>query len=188
MTRNFASDPVSVEAVAEVVDLARRSPSAGNTQAVDFLVLTDGEVAAYWDVTLPVERRAAFAWPGLLNAPVLILIWVSPGSYVSRYGEDDKSRAGLGDDLQSWTTPYWWVDGGMAAMSALLAAQASGLGALFFGVFDHEDEVRQRFGVPEDRRVVGAIAMGHPAEDQRVGSSARRPRRTLDDVMHLGEW
>ena len=54
MTRNFASDPVSVETVAEVVDLARRSPSAGNTQAVDFLVLTDGEVAAYWDVTLPV--------------------------------------------------------------------------------------------------------------------------------------
>ena len=188
MTRNFDPDPVSVEALAEILDLARRSPSAGNTQAVDFLVLTDGDVAAYWDVTLPVERRPTFAWPGLLNAPALVLVWVAPGSYVRRYGEDDKARTGLGEDVEAWATPYWWVDGGMAAMSVLLGAESLGLGALFFGVFDHEDAVRQRFGVPEDRRVIGAIAMGRPAEDQRAGSSALRARRTLDDVMHLGRW
>ncbi len=188
MTRNFLSDAVPDDVVDTIVDLARRSPSAGNTRAVEFLVLTGDAVVAYWELTLPEERRAGFPWPGLLLAPVLVLPWVEPDAYRRRYAEGDKAHTGLGSGVDAWATPYWWVDGGMAAMAILLAAADAGLGALFFGVFDHEDAVRGRFGVPHGRRVVGAVALGWPAPEQRASLSARRSGPALAEVVHRDRW
>jgi hypothetical protein len=43
--------------------------------------------------------------------------------------------------------------------------------------------------VPGDRRLIGAVALGHPAADDRPSGSARtRPRRPLDQVVHRGRW
>ena len=61
------------------------------------------------------------------------------------------------------------------------------VGALLFGLFEHEEVVRVRFGVPEGRRAVGAIALGHPAPDRPSGS-ASRVRPPLDAVIHRGRW
>jgi nitroreductase len=188
MTRNFLDEPVAEAVVDGLVDLARRSPSAGNAQAMDFLILAGDDVAAYWDVTLPEQRRSSFPWPGLLSAPALIVPWVQPQAYVRRYSEPDKEHTGLGASADAWSTPYWWVDGGMASMVILLAAEAAGLGALFFGLFGHEPALRERFGVPVGHRAVGAIAVGYPAAHQRPSRSAGRARRDLDEVVHRGGW
>ena len=189
MTRNFLSTPLDRAVVDHLLDRARRAPSAGNTASTQFLVLdTPDAVAAYWDTTLPVERRASFAWPGLLEAPVLIVPWVDPAAYVARYAEPDKAHTGLGDAAADWPVPYWFVDGGAAVMSILLGAEAEGLGALLFGLFEHESAVRRRFGVPDRLRAVGAVALGHGAPDERASASARRPRRRLDEVVHRGAW
>lgn len=189
MTRAFTGESVAPAVVDDIVDLARRSPAAGNTAALDFLVLEGPrQVAAYWDTTLPAERRSGFPWPDLLVAPVLIVPYVRPDAYIERYGEADKARTGLGQDQSAWSTPYWWVDGGMAAMLVLLAAADHGLGALFFGLFDHEPDVARAFGVPDDRRAVGAIALGHPAGQQRASQSSNRPRPPLHQIVHRGSW
>jgi nitroreductase len=43
--------------------------------------------------------------------------------------------------------------------------------------------------VPKGRRLVGAVALGYPAADDRPSGSARtRPRRPLDQVVHWGRW
>ncbi len=189
MTRAFTAEPVSDDVIDDIIDLARRSPAAGNTAALDFLVLAGAdEVDRYWETTLPPEARSTFPWPDLLAAPVLVVPWVRPGAYTERYAEPDKARTGLGAGEDAWSTPYWWVDGGMAAMLVLLAAADRGLGALFFGVFDHEPAVAETFGVPGDRRAIGAIAVGHPAPAQRPSRSAARGRPPLDDVIHRGQW
>ena len=189
MTRAFTTEPVPAPVVDNMVDLARRGPTAGNTAALDFLVLEGAEaVGRYWDTTLPAEARAAFPWPDLLSAPVLIVPWVRPSAYTERYAEPDKARTGLGDGQEAWATPYWWVDGGMAAMLLLLAAADRDLGALFFGVFDHEPSVARTFGVPTDRRAIGAVAIGHPAPTQRTSRSASRGRPGLEDLIHRGRW
>ena len=146
MTRAFRPDAVDPALVDRFIDAARRAPAA------EFLVLEGADVARYWDVTLPAERRAGFPWPQLLLAPVLVLPFVEPDAYVRRYSEPDKSGTGLGVSEAAWVTPYWWVDGGMAVMTMLLAAEEAGLGALFFGVFEHENAVKARFGVPDARR------------------------------------
>jgi nitroreductase len=176
-----------------VLDAARRGPTAGNTWALELLVLDGPEsTAAYWDATLPAERRAAFPWPGLLQAPVLVIPVIDPAAYVQRYAEDDKARTGLGESPDAWAVPYWWVDAGAAVMSMLLAAEANGLGTLLFGQFDHEPAVAERFGIPEGRRAVGTVAVGHPAPRARAtsasGSVRSRRRPTLDEIVHRGAW
>lgn len=188
MVRSFESRPVPAEVLDRVLDLARRVPAAGNTQGLDLVVLEGAETARYWDVTLDAAARRAFPWPRLLDAPVLIIPVGDPAAYVARYAEPDKVRSGLGEGVEAWTVPYWYVDTAFAAMLALLAAVDSGLGALFFGQFGHEEAVKRALGIPADRRPVGTIALGYATDDQRVSASARRPRRSFDEVVHRGGW
>ena len=84
--------------------------------------------------------------------------------------------------------PYWWVDGGAVVQNLLLAATAAGLGACLFGQFAHEAAVRAAFGVPDDRRALGTVALGWPAEADDPGRSAGRARPALDVVVHRGRW
>jgi nitroreductase len=188
MVRSFADEPVAPDVLDRVLDAARRAPAAGNTQAIDLLVLTGpAETGRYWDVTLPPDRRAGFRWPGLLAAPVLVLVYVRPAAYPERYGEVDKAATGLGAGAGRWPVPYWHVDAGMAVMAVLLAAVGEGLGALFFGQFAHAPALRSAFGVPDGHEAVGTLAIGHPAPDE-PGRSASRPRRPLAEIIHRGHW
>lgn len=187
MCRAFRPDPLPTDVVDGLLDLARRHPSAGNTAATSFLVLEGPATAGYWDVSLPPARRAGFPWPGLLAAPVLVVVCTDPGAYVARYAEPDKARTGLGAGDEAWPVPYWFVDGGMGAMALLLAATDAGLGACFFGLFEHERPVLDAFGVPAGIRAVGTVALGHPAPD-RPSASAGRGRPAFAQVVHRGRW
>lgn len=188
MVRAFTDQPVDPAVVDRLVDLARRAPSAGNSQGWAFLALTgDQETARYWDIALPADRRAGFRWPGLVSAPVLIVVLVRPDAWVERYAEPDKAATGLGRGEGEWPVPYWWVDGGMAVEHLLLGAADAGLGACFFGLFDHEAAVLAALGVPDGWRALGTVALGHPAPDE-PGRSARRGRRPLEEVLHRGSW
>lgn len=189
MVRNYAHRPVEPELLDGLIDLARRAPSAGNSQGASFIVLEGSEqTARYWDTTLPSERRDSFPWPGLLNAPVIVLPVADERAYLARYAEADKARAGLGSDAAAWPIPYWQVDCAMATMTLLHAAVDAGLGALFFGVFEHEPAVCAEFAIPPGVRPIGALTIGWPADEQRASKSAGRPRRDLADVIHRGGW
>ena len=193
MCRDYLTRPIPDELLRRVLHAAFRGPSAGNTAALDLLVLQGDDVAAYWDLTLPDDgpggRRATFPWPGLLRAPVLVVPVVDPDEYVARYAEPDKAASGLGAGPGAWQVPYWWVDGGAAVMALLLAAEDAGLGCLLFGQFDHEPAVAQRFGIPDGRRALGTIALGWPAPDgRRPSASARRGRPDPGERIHLGSW
>lgn len=187
MRRSFAATPVDAGWLDGVLDLARRVPSAGNSQGLDWLVLAGAsQTDRYWSVTLG-ERRYGFTHQGLLGAPVLVVVLADPGVYVSRYGEADKAHTGLGDGADAWGVPYWFVDAGMAVQTLLLAVEEAAMSACLFGLFDHEEAVLDAFGVPEGVRAVGTVAIGHRATgEEPVGRSATRPRR--DDVIHHGAW
>ncbi len=188
MVRAFTSEPVDPVVVDGLVDLARRAPSAGNSQGWAFVVLEGADqTAVYWDAALPVERRASFRWPGLVAAPVLILALVRPDAWVERYAEPDKVLTGLGVGAEQWRVPYWWVDGGMAIEHLLLGAVDAGLGACFFGLFDHEESVLDALGVPTGWRGLGCVALGHAATSD-PGRSAARARHPLEHVLHRGGW
>jgi nitroreductase len=188
MVRNYTSEPVAPDVLDRVLDAARRAPSAGNTQGLDLVVLEGREqTERFWRCTFTAEARAAFRWQGLFAAPVLVVPYADPGAYVERYAEPDKAATGLGGGEDRWPVPYWFTDAAMGVENLLLAAVDEGLGALFFGIFAGEDALRTELGVPIGRRPIGAVALGHPADDE-PGRSAARPRRPPQQVIHRGGW
>ena len=183
MVRNFQDRPLPPDGVERLLANARRAPSAGFTQGCDLLVLSGAhETARYWDVSLPIERRATFRWPGLLRAPLLVVFLAHRQAYLDRYAEPDKSRT----DDTDWPVPYWHVDAAFAAMLTLLTAVDAGLGALFFRT--HRPEaVKAAFDVPAPYEPVGTVAVGYPAPDE-PSQSVRRGRRPPHEVVHRGRW
>lgn len=188
MCRDFSSAPLDDRTQTTLVEAASRAPSAGNTDGLEFLLLEGRRTSAYWDVTLPEQRRATFPWPGLLAAPLLLLPYVEPAAWARRYSEPDKAHSGL-EAVDSWPVPYWYIDGGAAVMAVLLGAEDLGLGALFFGQFAHEPALKATFGVPADRRALGTIAVGHRAAQARSrSSSALRGRPDASSIIHRHQW
>lgn len=192
MCRSFLTDPIDPSVIDGLVDLASRAPSAGKAQGWHLVVLEGPETARFWDVTLPTERRSQFRWPHLLDAPVIMLPFADPQAYVDRYAEPDKARTGLGESASAWPAPYWTIDASMSVMTLLLGAEDVGLGALFFGVFRDEHEVRAELGIPDHLELLGAIALGRPRTDDPdavgTGLSAARPRRAPHEIVHRGGW
>ena len=187
MVRNFEDRPVPPELVDQILDNARRAPSAGHTQGFAFLVLEGPEqTQGFWDITFPPSAdRETFRYPGLFQAPVIILPLASKHAYLERYAEPDKGW--FDKDENRWPVAYWDVDTAFATMTILLSATDAGLGALFFGVFGNVPALREQFGIPEEFEPIGAVALGWPAPDL-PSPSLQRGRRPFEDVVHRGRW
>lgn len=191
MTRAFSSEPVEPAMLDNLVDLASRAPSAGKTQGWHLVVLEGEQTQRFWDISLPVEKRDAFRWTQLLDAPVIALPLADAGAYTARYAEPDKARTGLGEHADAWPVPYWTIDTSMAVMTLLLAAEDAGLGALFFGVFHNEVALRTELAIPDDLELLGAIALGYRLSnglEDASGRSSGRERRTPDQIIHRNGW
>jgi nitroreductase len=193
MTRAFDGRPIEPGVLDGLVELASRAPSAGKTQGWHLVVLEGAQTDEFWDATLPAVRRDSFRWKHLLTAPVIALPLADSKAYVDRYGEPDKAQTGLGAGTGAWPVPYWTIDTSMAVMTLLLAAEDVGLGALFFGVFRGERELRHRLGIPAGLELLGAIALGYPAATSQdaasgPGRSAGRGRRPVRQIIHRGRW
>ena len=187
MVRSFTADPIDGGVLDRLLTAAIHAPSAGFTQGWAFVVLEGDDTERFWGHTLPPADRESFAWPGLLRAPAIVLPLSSKQAYLDRYAEDDKSGRGLHDEAR-WPVPYWDLDCAFATMLLLLAAVDAGLGALFFGIFRNEGALLAGLGVPAAFRPIGAVALGHPAGDDRPSPSLARGRRPLADVVHRGRW
>ena len=187
MVRAYAADrPVPRELLDRVCAAALQVPSAGFTQGVSLLVLTGAEQrAAYWGAAADAAPSRWLA--GMQTAPALVLVWTSQAAYLNRYAEPDKGWTDR--DLERWSAPYWFVDGGMAALAMLLTATDAGLGACFFGIPNARiSAVRDAFGVPEDQLSVGVVSLGYAVSGGPEGSPARRPRRRPGELVHQESW
>jgi nitroreductase len=119
---------------------------------------------------------------------VIVALFSDPEAYLVRYGEPDKARSGLSAGTDAWPVAYWDLDAAMAALLLLLAAVDLGLGACFLGNFRGAPELKAVLGVPEGRRYVGAVLIGRARADDPPTTSARRPRRPLQEVFHRSRW
>ena len=192
MARSFSDEAVSRDAIDRILDVARRGPSAGYSQGVEFVVITDPDVRA--TLSPPPDVLAAKGVRNFVEeAPVVVLVCVSAEIYKSRYREVDKARArGVADDDELWFVPYWHTDAGAAMMLILLAAVDEGLSAGVAGVMGAEGQARMQrlLGMPRSHIAIALIAIGHEAPDAKnVRSSATtRKRRPLEEVVHRNRW
>ncbi|MEY4175657.1 MAG: hypothetical protein RI900_2822 [Actinomycetota bacterium] len=187
MTRRFDRRPLDLAVVDEMLDLARRAPSAGYSQGVHFLVLTGESLERFWRTT-GADEWFASVQSGVLAAPVVVLPLADPQAYTSRYAEGDKAGHGL-ERAENWEVPFWLTDTAMATQNLLLLAQQRGIGALYFGIFRNARLALDELGVPGHVLQVGAVALGHRApDDAPSGSATSRPRRQRIEVVHHHGW
>jgi nitroreductase len=185
MVRNYGPEPVSPDSLDRIVDAGLKAPSAGFSQGLGFVVVTDPAIRQAIAVIAEEEEYVASGFdPWISRAPAHIVITASEKVYRDRYLEPDK----LGPDGQpiEWPVPYWWVDAGAALMAVLLAAIDEGLAAGFLGVHSVPD-LGALLGIPTRHTPIGVVTLGHPLPDRRSGSLSRgrRPRET---VVHWERW
>ena len=186
MIRNFTDEPVSDEVIERIVEAGQHAPSAGFSQGVVYVVVTEAKTRRrIAEIAGEAEGyvRAGFD-PFISRAPVHILICTSEQVYHDRYNERDKKPEG--EDEIEWPIPYWHTDAGCSLMLVLLAAVNEGLGSAFVGVHDPA-ELQRLLGIPADYLPIGVTMIGHPAPDTKSGS-LKRGRRSLDDVLHRERW
>ena len=186
MVRRFDPRPLPVEVLDRILHSATRAPSAGFSQGLDLLVIEGGDaVRGFWKATADPRFGKPYS---TAEPPVIVLVLSDKQAYLDRYGAPDK--AGLGMEVEEgWPVPYWDLDAAMAVMLLLLTAVDEGVGAWYFGVFHGAEALLADLGVPDGRRLIGAVALGWPAAgDRSTGSARSRPRRPLDQVVHRGRW
>ncbi|HEX2289551.1 MAG TPA: nitroreductase family protein [Pseudonocardiaceae bacterium] len=158
--RSYQERAIAPEDLDRILEAGRRSPSAGNQQAWDFVVCTDREqltqLARVWRGAGHVARSAA----------TIALVAPNP--------DDARSRDLIQYDL------------GQATISVMLAAADLGIGSAHAAVSDQE-LARRLLGVPEDRFCAWLISLGVPA-DRPLTPIEQPNRRPFDDVVHRGHW
>lgn len=181
MHLRFTREPLALDTVDRITAAGLRAPSAGFAQGFALLALDDpDDLARFWacnrDNTQP---------PDVRRAPLVVVPFANQRAYMDRYAEPDK---GWAPDEALWPVPYWYIDTGFAALLMLLAAVDEGLGALLFGIPRPDwPTLRTTFEVPEAFDPIGAVVVGHPADDPQSPAIAarRRPRHTQ---IHRGHW
>jgi nitroreductase len=158
--RSYADEAIAPKDLDQILEAARRTPSAGNQQAWDFVVCIDREqlaqLAKVWRSGGHVARSAA------------TIALVAPNA------QEARSR-----DLVQY-------DLGQATMSIMLAAADLGIGSAHSAVSDQE-LARRLLGFPENRFCAWLITLGVPA-DRPLKPIARPNRRPFEDLVHRGHW
>ena len=177
MVRSFSGVSVPEGVLDDILALACAAPSAGNTGGWDAVVLAGAaQTSAFWDATTTPDWRArSRRWPGLARAPVIVALFVDPEAYRARYREPDKRASDLGggggDGSEPWPVPYWFVDGGFAALVMLLAASTPGSGRASWGTSGARTPCGRRSASPTT-----AATSGRCSWASRAATTRLRPR------------
>jgi nitroreductase len=158
--RAFTDTPIDGEDLDRILEAARRTPSARNTQPWDIVVVTDREEL----------QRLATVWQGAghIAGSAATLALIAP------LLEGAREQSLVQYDL------------GQLTMSVAIAAADLGIGSGHAAVGDQE-LARELLGFPPDRFCAYLIALGHPA-DRPLAPLRQIDRRPFDDVVHRGRW
>ena len=156
--RGYKPDPVSDEALQQVLEAARQAPTAANRQPFRIIVIhTRGREE---------DLKRVYGRTWLLQAPLVLAVVAVPGEAWRR--SDDK--------------PYDEVDATIAMDHLVLAATALGLGTCWIAAFDPV-AVREVLALPDDVEPIALTPLGYP--DGVRTTTARRP---LDDLVKYERW
>ncbi len=160
-SRRFLDKPVPQPIVDDLLEVARWTGSAKNTQPWEFIVVDD----------LATKRALAEAgaFTGFLaNVAVAIVIVLDGGS--------PRSEA---------------YDEGRVSERIMLAASRHGLGSGtgWFGTEEAQDKAREILGIPPQRHVWSAVGFGYvdTAGPQR-SSAVTGGRKPLEDLVSYGQY
>jgi len=154
--RKYTENIVPQELVTELLKSAMSAPSATNRQPWHFVVICDRNILD----KIPEFHPYADA---LFLAPIAIAV--------------------CGDS--SLQSAFWIQDCAAASENILLAAHATGLGAVWLSIYPREERVqglRNLLGLPENIIPLSLISIGYPAERKSPVN------RFNPDKIHYNYW
>jgi nitroreductase len=167
---------IKLETLRELVDLARHSASAMNTQPLKYILSCEPQRNSLIFPHL-VWARYLKGWPGPAEGE-------RPSAYIIILGDTEISR-------------FWDYDAGIAAQSILLGATEKGLGGCMIASVDRE-KLRKALDIPSRYEILLVLALGKPREKvviETVGPSGDTkywrdsesvhhvPKRSLNDII-----
>lgn len=158
--RTFESRSIPAEHLDQVLEAARRAPSASNRQRWDFVAVTERDTL----------ERLSTVWQGAghVAGAAAAVVMVLPEATSERDARMDQ------------------YDLGQATMAMALAAVDLGIGSGHAAVGD-QDACRAILGVPAGRLCAYMLALGYPA-DRPLAPLVRPNRRAFEDVVHRERW
>ncbi len=152
--RNYQDASVPEDKLSRILEAARISPSARNSQDREFVVVRD-----------PSQRhrlaQAAAHQRHVAQAPILIAAVSTKPEYHMPNG-----------------VPAYPMDVGIAIDHMTLVAVEEGLGTCWIGGFD-QDVARAALGVPESHVIAAILTLGLP-----MTIPEAKPRRAFEDIIH----
>ena len=181
--RYFKTDPVPDELITRILEAGIKAPTGGARQMWRFIVIKDPETrmkladiyrkgpgSLTTGEMSPQQRRvqrgAQHIRAHLQEAPVFIL------ACIQRYS----APVGIGIGASIYP----------AVQNMLLAARGLGLASLMTTNHkQHDDEVKQLLGIPDDVETAALLPIAYPAEGANYGPTRRKP---LEEVVFGERW
>ena len=154
--------------VNELLYSAKWSPSWGNTQCWELIIVDDKKQKENLTKTLTKKNPAALA---VSNAPIVIALCAQLGT--SGYYN--------GKQITKYTD-WFMYDLGILTQNICLTAHNLGLGTVIVGAFDH-DKAKTYLAVPENFEIVSLLPVGYPAH-----SPSPTKRRKISDFVHRNHF
>ncbi len=170
--RRFLDEPVTDEQLETVIAAAQAASQSSNLQVWSVVAVRDGDR----------KRRLSRSIGGhrYVEEASVFLVWVADFRRAAHVVEAQGARLETIGYLEN--TLVGFVDSGIAAQNALLAAESLGLGGVFVGSIRNDPEaVVAELGLPEYTFPVFGLALGVPDPAEQAGI---KPRLPLAAVLH----
>ena len=199
--RGFKKEPVPRELIEQLLDAARKAPSASNQQPWNFVVVTGGIKEKLADDILSAHRKLSKHYdpskgktiPRLyMERTKKLLIGIRP--YLKKMDKqvvpfiEEGSCVFYGAPVlivvtQDRSHPQSkLVDIGCAVENIVLAAQGKGLGTCIIAlILMFENIIREHLAIPDSMDIVVGIALGYPDGELPV-NAFRAPKEELGEM------
>ena len=154
--RQFRPGDIPDSDLEKILQAGRRAPSGYNLQNREFVVIRDPETIARFQ-----QVQKSFE-----NVPAVIAVVMTPGETPSGGN-------------------YWVEDCAACVENMLLAITGLGYASVWVEgtLLRHEPWVKELLGVPEDKRLLVLLPVGHEAEPGEMA-----PKAPLDEIVHYERY
>jgi len=169
-TRTYFDQPVEKERLLQLIESARVAPSAINSQPWHFVIVTSEKAKKKILEFIPTQDWMKHA-PAFVVAIADIKIKDDSVTFVDETSDHPELKGIIRDTS-------------IATEHILLEAQNLGLSSCWTGWFSQAD-IRPALDIPEDKFVVGLIALGYSDDKDKLPNHNRRP---LENMVHYDKW
>jgi len=160
--RKYKNKKVSEEIIKDLIDAARRAPSAKNTQSHKYFIVKDEKTKN------ELKKHNVFRQPFVYDAPLIVICCADPKKYPKKVDIDNTSK------------DYALIDLSIASSFLVLRATELGLGAVFVA-WIYRNKIKEILNIPKNYIIPFVIPMGYPTGERRDPSL--RSRKKMDEIL-----